>query len=79
MTPAHILVLPPGVCPTDAGFISPRTTSAMSDNSSDEAFPDLFTTVPQQPPKWKPGQLNYDQLNQFFQEVGFTLWLVPGS
>ncbi|ELT94126.1 hypothetical protein CAPTEDRAFT_227964 [Capitella teleta] len=40
----------------------------MSDNSSDEAFPDLFTTVPQQPPKWKPGQLNYDQLNQFFQE-----------
>eukprot|EP00914_Ancora_sagittata_P010939 GHVO01021381.1.p1 GENE.GHVO01021381.1~~GHVO01021381.1.p1 ORF type:complete len:364 (+),score=40.16 GHVO01021381.1:127-1218(+) len=39
-----------------------------STGSSEETFPELFTTVPPQPSKWKQGQLNYEQLTQFFEE-----------
>ena len=36
---------------------------------SDEAFPEIFTVMPEQPVQKKPGQLNQQQIRQFFEEV----------
>ena len=39
---------------------------------SDEAYPTVFTKIPTQPKKWKPGQLTQEQLEQFFNQ-GFVI------
>ena len=35
----------------------------------DDAYPEVFTTVPKQTKKLKPGQLPEDKLKQFFEKV----------
>ncbi len=37
---------------------------------TDEAFPEAFVKIPQQPKEKKPGQLTDEQIKQFFDEVG---------
>ena len=36
---------------------------------TDEAHPEIFTTVPPQPAQLKVGQLSEDQIRKFFEEV----------
>lgn len=38
---------------------------------SDDAYPEVFTKPPKFPSKMKPGQLNRQQFQQFFEEVAF--------
>ena len=35
----------------------------------DEAYPEVFTTIPKQPDQLKPGQLPGDKVKQFFEKV----------
>jgi len=36
---------------------------------SDEAYPEVFTTMPTQPKTLKPGQISEQKARQFFDEV----------
>ena len=35
----------------------------------DEAYPEVFTTIPKRPDELKPGQLPGDKVKQFFEKV----------